>query len=188
MPAEETRRGQGVAVATWSTLPDRTPQYALVEELDLVVTRFDDAVSVLYGRCLHRGALMADGHVDGENLICGVHGWDYRVDTGVSEYNNAEALQTVRRLGRFGRPMPSSSMPTVSRLGANAAPAALRARRAYLGLYADVHGTPELEPFNQHIQDAREDGLRKAWVIMARSSAMGVPLTELPRSGTTSRS
>ena len=55
--------------------------------------RFDDDVSVLYGRCLHRGALMSDGSVDGHNLICGVHGWDYRVDTGVSEYNNAEALR-----------------------------------------------------------------------------------------------
>ena len=28
----------------------------------------------------------------GTNLICGLHGWDYRVDTGVSEYNNEEAL------------------------------------------------------------------------------------------------
>ena len=35
---------------------------------------------------------MADGHVDGHNLICGVHGWDYRVDSGVSEYNNKEVL------------------------------------------------------------------------------------------------
>ena len=35
---------------------------------------------------------MADGHVDGDNLICGLHGWDYRIDTGVSEYNNAEVL------------------------------------------------------------------------------------------------
>ena len=31
----------------------------------------------------HRGALLADGYVDGRNLICGVHGWDYRYDTGV---------------------------------------------------------------------------------------------------------
>ena len=46
----------------------------------------------MYGRCHHRGALLADGHIDGQNLICGVHGWDYRYDTGVSEYNNDEAL------------------------------------------------------------------------------------------------
>ena len=49
---------------------------------------------MLYGRCQHRGALMADGFVSGNNLICGVHGWDFRVDTGISEYNNAEKLQS----------------------------------------------------------------------------------------------
>ena len=57
-----------------------------------MVVRYDDNVSVLYGRCLHRAALMSDGHVEGNNLFCGVHNWDYRIDTGVSEYNNAEAL------------------------------------------------------------------------------------------------
>ncbi len=60
--------------------------------MDLVVIRYDDQVSVLYGRCAHRGALMSDGYIDGDNLMCGLHGWDYRFDTGVSEYNNSEAL------------------------------------------------------------------------------------------------
>ena len=79
-------------VAKWSELEDRQPAYALVADVDLVVIRYDDEVSVLYGRCLHRGALMADGRVDGDNLICGLHGWDYRCDSGVSAYNNDEAL------------------------------------------------------------------------------------------------
>ena len=43
-------------------------------------------------RCAYRGALMADGHVDGDKLICGVHGWDYRLDTGISEYNQNETF------------------------------------------------------------------------------------------------
>ena len=80
------------AIANWNDLKDRSPEYALVADVDLVVIRFDDSVSVLYGRCAHRGALMSDGHVDGDNLICGVHGWDYRLDSGISEYNNAETL------------------------------------------------------------------------------------------------
>ena len=56
-------------VAQWSQLEDRTPAYALVADVDLVVVRYDDDVSVFYGRCLHRGALLSDGHVDGQNLI-----------------------------------------------------------------------------------------------------------------------
>src|SRR5690349_21575654 len=51
-----------VVVAKWSALEDRKPAHALVEDVDLVVVRYDDEVSVLYGRCLHRGALMADGY------------------------------------------------------------------------------------------------------------------------------
>ena len=65
-----------VSVANWDDLEDRIPTHALVANVDLVIVRYDDNVSVLYGRCAHRGALMADGHVDGDNLICGVHGWD----------------------------------------------------------------------------------------------------------------
>ena len=79
-------------IKQWEELEDRQPQAALVAGVDLVVTRFDEEVSVLYGRCAHRGALMADGFVDGDNLICGLHGWDYRIDSGISEYNNRETL------------------------------------------------------------------------------------------------
>ena len=81
-----------VKICNFSDLRDREPAYAMAEGLDLVVVRYDDKVSVLYGRCLHRGALLADGYIEGENLICGLHHWDYRYDTGVSEYNNEEAL------------------------------------------------------------------------------------------------
>jgi hypothetical protein len=44
-----------VTIARWSELPDRTPQYALVADVDLVVIRYDDAVSMLYGRCRTEG-------------------------------------------------------------------------------------------------------------------------------------
>ena len=73
-------------------LKDREPEHAKVNKTDLVVVAYDTKVSVLYGRCLHRGAMMSDGYVDGDNLICGLHSWDYRIDTGVSEYNPKEIL------------------------------------------------------------------------------------------------
>lgn len=78
-----------IQIATFSELEDRQPVHALVGDVDLVIVRYDDEVSVLYGRCLHRGALLADGHIDGQNLVCGVHYWDYRYDTGISEYHNS---------------------------------------------------------------------------------------------------
>ena len=92
MSTTQPQQTKKVSVAQWSSLPDRQPQYALVADVDLVVVRYDNSVSVLYGRCQHRGALLADGSISGHNLICGVHNWDYRYDTGVSEYNNGEFL------------------------------------------------------------------------------------------------
>ena len=84
MPEQNRVSGRPVKVAVWSQLEDRVPSYGQVADVDLVIVRIDQDVTVLYGRCLHRGALLADGHVEGQNLICGVHGWDFRLDTGVS--------------------------------------------------------------------------------------------------------
>jgi len=168
---------RAVRVATWSELKDRTPTYALVANVDLVVIRYDDSVSVLYGRCLHRGALMSDGYIDGENLMCGVHGWDYRYDTGVSEYNNKEVLHKFTawidadqdavlvdenqvRQWEIDHPQPYN-------------------RDEYLGLYQDVHGTED-EPHNGYIQKLAREGLSKVG-HHGPGSAMGVSLLELPR-------
>ena len=162
-------------VATWSTLPDRDPQYALVAEVDLVVVRFDDEVSVFYGRCLHRGALMADGHVRGRDLICGVHNWDYRLDTGVSAYANDEKLPKFtswiegdevlvdeEEIAAWGQDNPQPFN-----------------RDAYLGLYADTsHGTAE-EPNNGLIQQYARDGLTKTG-HHGRVESMGVPRDQVP--------
>ena len=81
-----------VKLCKFDDLQEKAPVHFLQSGLDLVVIRYGKNVSVLYGRCLHRGALMADGHIEGDNLICGLHGWDYRYDTGVSAYNNKEVL------------------------------------------------------------------------------------------------
>ncbi len=166
-----------VKVATLSQLEDRKPAYALVAGVDLVVVRHDEEVSVLYGRCLHRGALMSDGYVDGQNLICGLHGWDYRLDTGVSEYNNAEALHKFTAFVEPGDDAVLVDEVEVETWEADH-PQPYR-RDQYLGLYADVHGSPE-EPFNGYIQQLARDGLSKLGHHGA-VSAMGIPLTELPR-------
>lgn len=63
-----------IKLSSFNLLKDRQPAHQQVNGLDLVVIRYDDKLSVLYGSCLHRGALMANGHIEGDNLICGVHG------------------------------------------------------------------------------------------------------------------
>lgn len=72
-PNEDSRQMTRVSITEWNELEDRKPAHALVAGVDLVVVRVDDGVSVLYGRCAHRGALMADGYVEDDSLVCGVH-------------------------------------------------------------------------------------------------------------------
>ncbi|WP_375255877.1 glutamate synthase-related protein, partial [Yoonia sp.] len=162
-------------VAQLSNLPDRNPQYALVGEVDLVVVRFDEEISVFYGRCLHRGALMSDGFVRGKDLICGVHNWDYRLDTGVSAYANEE------KLPKFTSWVDGDDvLVDADEIGAwtekNPQP---YNRDAYLGLYADTsHGT-DAEPHTGLIQQYARDGLSKTG-HHGRVDAMGVPRNELP--------
>ncbi len=164
-----------ISVAKWSTLADRKPEYALVAEVDLVVVRFDDDVSVFYGRCLHRGALMSDGFVRGRNLICGVHDWDYRLDTGVSEYANDE------KLPKFTAWVEDDAVyvdeEEIATWGqANPQPFN---RDAYLGLYADTsHGTEE-EPHTGLIQHYARSGLKQTG-HHGKVESMGVPRDQLP--------
>ncbi|MEM9812601.1 MAG: glutamate synthase-related protein, partial [Pseudomonadota bacterium] len=163
------------SVAKWDTLKDREPAYALVGEVDLVVVRWDDEVSVMYGRCLHRGALMADGHVRGDNLICGVHDWDYRLDTGVSEYANEEKLKKFRSWIEDGDVWVD---PTEIADWARDNPQPFD-RDTYLGLYADTsHGTAE-EPHTGLIQHYAVHGLSKVG-HHGMVASMGVPRDALP--------
>ncbi|MBB3701246.1 Rieske 2Fe-2S domain-containing protein [Flammeovirga yaeyamensis] len=156
-------------------LSDREPHYAILNGLDLVVVKYDDNVSVLYGRCLHRGALMSDGFVQGDNLICGVHNWDYRIDTGVSEYNNAEALHkfTSEVIDGFvcveedevnaflkEHPQPFN-------------------REEYQGLYMDTH-PEETEPYTSYIKELSKNGL-KNYGHHGPSTSMGVDRNKLPK-------
>jgi glutamate synthase domain-containing protein 2 len=164
-----------VKLLAYSRLKDRIPEHAEIKGLDLVVVRYDDNVSVLYGRCLHRGALMADGHIEGENLICGVHGWDYRYDTGVSAYNNEEVLHKFSaeikddavwieesEIDHYLENHPQPFHP-----------------EQYLGKYEDTH--PEnTEPFTSYIKELAQNGLKNTG-HHGLTEAMGVERDLLPK-------
>jgi nitrite reductase/ring-hydroxylating ferredoxin subunit len=144
-----------IKLISFAEIEDRKPLHAQVNGLDLVAVNYDENVSVLYGRCLHRGALMVDGHLEGDNLICGVHGWDYCIDTGVSEYNNAEVLNKFTAVIEDG---------TIW-IDENEVNAFLKEhpqpinRDQYLGQFADTHPEPT-EPFTGVIQELAKNGLK----------------------------
>ena len=162
-------------IAQFDELGDREPAGALVGNVDLVIVRQDDDVTVLYGRCLHRGALMSDGHVSGEDLICGVHGWDYRVTTGISAYNNAERLPVFTSWIDDGQVMVDADEIAAWEAD-NPQP---YDRESYQGAYQDHHGAVE-EPHVNLIRQLATEGLSRLG-HHGPVSAMGVPRDDLPK-------
>ena len=164
-----------VRIAEWQELEDRSPAHALVANVDLVIVRFDDQVSVLYGRCLHRGALMSDGTVRGNDLICGVHNWDYEFQTGVSSYNPQERLHKFSSwIEEGGVWVDEEEIAIWER--SNPQPFD---RDSYQGVYQD----PGKNPFETHVKFIRNlaaNGLEKVG-HHGPVSAMGVPIKDLPR-------
>ncbi|MES9929835.1 MAG: glutamate synthase-related protein [Candidatus Thiodiazotropha sp. 6PDIVS] len=165
------------AILSWTELEPLTPTYAIAADVDLVVIRWRDVdeVSVLYGRCAHRGALMADGRIQGEDLICGLHDWDYGYKTGISSYNPAEKLHRFESWVEDGQVwVDEDEISAWSK--DNPQP---YDRANYQGLYKDLHGGPD-EPHYKYIQHLAEHGLSKVG-HHGRVSAMGVPRDQLPK-------
>ena len=156
-------------------LADRDPQHAEVENTDLVIIKYDDKVSVLYGRCLHRGALMSDATVKGDNIICGLHNWDYRIDSGVSEYDNSEALHKFNAWVENDK-LYVDRNEIIAFEELHPQPFA---RDEYLGKYADTH--PEnTEPYTRYIKELAKNGLSK-YGHHGPSASMGVDRNTLPK-------
>ena len=166
-----------IAIKKWDELEDRVPAHALVADVDLVIVRFDDAVTVLYGRCAHRGSLLADGYVDGKNLICGVHGWDYRLDTGISEYNHSDTTSKFNAWIEDNQVWVDED-EILLWLEDNPQP---YSRDSYQGAYQDHTGTEsENEPYVKFIRKLANDGLSKLGPH-GPTAAMGVLRDELPK-------
>jgi glutamate synthase domain-containing protein 2 len=162
-----------IPIALWHELEDNVPAAAQVDGVDLVVVRRGEDVAVFQGRCPHRGALLADGRVEGGNLVCGVHGYDFRLDTGVSDYNPAERIHRFAAR-REGTHVVIDKAELVAYQDANPSPAA---ESTYDRLYNDPHQNTPAEPYVTDIHHMARHGLSSAHGDVA---AMGVPRTDLP--------
>ena len=161
-------------LADLSDLPDSVPFAVTVAGVDIVLIRRGDAVTALHGRCAHRGALLADGHVEGNTVVCGVHGWRYDVDTGISPINPSVALATFPVRVMDGDVYVEESAVTEFAQG-NPQP---YGDDGYQGRWARPADTEE-EPFNTQIHQLATHGLSRLGKH-GHSAAMGVPREQLP--------
>ncbi len=162
-------------IADWQALDVDRPAHARVANVDLVVLRdADDEITVLYGRCQHRGALMADGTVRGDRLRCGLHGSTYDRRTGINVRHRGADLPRFEawvadgavwvdeeEIAGWERRNPQRWSPG-----------------DYQGLYQDLKGTADEPPVGD-IQRLAADGLERVG-HHGPVAAMGVPRGELP--------
>ncbi|MEL6536132.1 MAG: glutamate synthase-related protein [Bacteroidota bacterium] len=166
-----------IAIGTFSSTPINKPQHAKVLATDLVIVRYsEEELSVLYGRCLHRGALLSDGYMEGKNLICGVHFWDYRVQSGVSEYNPEECLHKFKAAVHDDTLYVDEA--EVAKYEEEVRPAPFKTDE-YLGEYADTH-PEDTEPYTLYIKHLAQHGLTK-YGHHGATTAMGVDRNTLPK-------
>jgi glutamate synthase domain-containing protein 2/nitrite reductase/ring-hydroxylating ferredoxin subunit len=178
MTATNEATGTGQVLATsLLDLAEDVPVGETVGAVDLVLVRRGDQVSVFEGRCPHRGALLADGSVIGDDLVCGVHGWDFRVDTGISAYEPSQRIHRfAHRLEGDRIVLDGDELATFVRergLGSTAV-------QPYDRLWSDPHQVTPEEPYVGEIHRLARNGLTKTG-HHGPVAAMGVPRTDLPQ-------
>lgn len=111
-----------------------------VNERDLALYKYEGQFYALDNTCLHRGGQLGDGTMDGPNVICPLHGWDYDVKTGVSRYEPKEVIATYPVRVEGDRVL----------IDADSVPPKPRFKGEYLGLYARRHDALESEMTDIH--------------------------------------
>lgn len=185
---DSTTFDEPVTIAHLDELPDREPVGVALMGDELVLVRDGDRVSVLSGRCLHRGARLADGKVVGDDLICSLHGWDYRIETGISAYDHAQCLHRYAvavvegavvvdaqevKAQRRRHPMSQVSTTPVSLGGGEVM------TDEYEWHYSNPHNDSPAEPHVSEIHALARDGLERTG-HHGPVAAMGVPGEQLP--------
>ncbi len=97
-----------------------------VNERDIALYRYQGGFYALDNQCVHRDGQLGDGHMDGANVICPLHQWDYDVHTGVSRYNPGEKVAVY----------PARQVNGLVEIDADAVPPKPRFKSEYLGLWA----------------------------------------------------
>jgi cytochrome P450/nitrite reductase/ring-hydroxylating ferredoxin subunit len=74
--------GSFVRAASLDELKGNGPFAVSANGIDVVVVRTRSGLRAFEGRCPHRGALLGEGELEGDRLVCRIHRWRFCVDSG----------------------------------------------------------------------------------------------------------
>lgn len=71
------------------------PHRAVVGETPVLLLRRGERIHAIHDRCSHRGCSLAEGEVDGDEIVCGCHFSRFSLDDGSVRRGPAVAPQPV---------------------------------------------------------------------------------------------
>ena len=111
-----------------------------VNERDIALYKYLGDFYALDNRCIHRDGQLGDGYMEGPNVFCPLHKWDYDVRTGVSRYTEDETVPVY----------PARQVNGRVEIDADAVPPKPRYEGEYLGLWARRNDPLETEMHDIH--------------------------------------
>ena len=91
-----------VSVAQVGEIPPGEARVVVVAGRPVAVFNVGGTFYATDNTCLHRGARLGEGFLDGDVVTCPLHGWQYDVRSGQSFTNPAARLRTYRVLVEGG--------------------------------------------------------------------------------------
>ena len=83
-----------VKVGSLSQLPAGSVMEASIGEDRFAICNVDGRIHALTGTCPHRGGPLGQGAINGVNLTCPWHAWEFDCRTGAHDYNPALKIAT----------------------------------------------------------------------------------------------
>jgi nitrite reductase (NADH) small subunit len=83
-----------VKVGSLAMLPAESVMEACVGEDRYAICNVEGAIYALAGTCPHRGGPLGQGAVNGGNLTCPWHAWEFDCRTGANDYDPAVKIVT----------------------------------------------------------------------------------------------
>lgn len=129
-----------VEVLKTNALEESKGTTVYVNERDIALYKYEGDFYALDNQCVHRGGQLGDGTMDGPNVICPLHKWDYDVKTGISRYSVGERVATY----------PTQVQDDAVWIDAEAVPPKPRFKNEYLGFWIRRHDPLEVEMHDIH--------------------------------------
>tara|TARA_B100000029_G_scaffold451870_1_gene476731 strand:+ start:92 stop:397 length:306 start_codon:yes stop_codon:yes gene_type:complete len=83
---------QSIRVAKAYDIPAGEGATVYAGSIRIAVFNVDGVYHAISDACIHAGASLGEGRLEGEMVVCPLHGWRFNVKTGISDFDGGICL------------------------------------------------------------------------------------------------